>query len=34
MLVHGIDAAFNTAYEAGNLAELKKAWGDLYKDVG
>lgn len=34
MLTYGKDAALDTAYKSGNLAEQKKAWADLYQDGG
>lgn len=34
MLTHGTDAALDAAYKSGDLAELKKAWTDLYHDGG
>jgi len=34
MMTYGKDAALDAAHKSGNLAELKKAWGDLYQDGG
>jgi 2-polyprenyl-6-methoxyphenol hydroxylase-like FAD-dependent oxidoreductase len=34
MLTHGKDAVLEAAHKAGSLADLKKAWADLYKDAG
>ena len=34
MLMHGTDAALDAAYKSGDLAELKRAWADLYQDGG
>jgi len=34
MLTHGTDAALDTAWKSGGLAELKKALANLYKDGG
>ncbi|TAQ88163.1 hypothetical protein B7494_g3526 [Chlorociboria aeruginascens] len=34
MLTHGKDAGLDAAHKSGDLAELKKAWGNLYQGGG